>query len=134
LKQKRQELKDFMTRRIAYLIEEKENRSKLLNTRDPDVEATRTLEDSQNTKVPISNNEKVLISNPRKESQQRTVTMSKDDKNQNRKRNIEMKLTGRNARKLSNKKAKFEKLLKVPEGTSQVENLQNGSFVRISEQ
>jgi hypothetical protein len=46
LEQKRQELKDFMTRMIAYLIEEQENRSKLLNTRDPDVEAARTLEDS----------------------------------------------------------------------------------------
>jgi hypothetical protein len=30
-----------------------------------------------------------------------------------------MKLTGRKARKLSKKRAKFEKLQKVPEGTSQ---------------
>jgi hypothetical protein len=55
-----------MTRMIAYLIEEKENRSKLLNTRDPDVEAARTLEDSQKTEVPISDKEEVLILNPRK--------------------------------------------------------------------
>jgi hypothetical protein len=54
LEQKRQELKNFMTRRITYLIEEHENRLKLLNTRDPDVEVARTLEDSQKTKVPIS--------------------------------------------------------------------------------
>jgi hypothetical protein len=46
LEKKRKELKDFMTRRITYLIEEQENRSKLLNARDPDVEAARTLEDS----------------------------------------------------------------------------------------
>jgi hypothetical protein len=76
----------------------------------------------------------VLISNPRKESQQRAVTMSKDDKNQNGKRITETKLTRRKARKLSKKRAKFEKLQKVPEGTSQTENLQNGSFVGISEQ
>jgi hypothetical protein len=58
-----------MTRRITYLIEEQENRSKLLNTRDLDVKATRTLEDSQNNEVPISDKEEVLILNPRKESQ-----------------------------------------------------------------
>jgi hypothetical protein len=40
-----------MTRRIMHLIEEQENRSKLLNTRDPDVEATRTPKDSQKTEV-----------------------------------------------------------------------------------
>jgi hypothetical protein len=60
--------------------------------------------------------------------------MSKDDKNQNGKRTTETKLTGRKARKLSKKRAKFEKLQKVPEGTSQTKNLQNGSFVGISEQ
>jgi hypothetical protein len=105
------------------LIEEQENWSKLLNTRDPDVEAARTLEDSQNTEVPISDKEEVLILNPRKESQQREVTMTKEDKNQNRKMTTETKLTGRKARKLSKKRAKFEKLQKVPEGTSQIENL-----------
>jgi hypothetical protein len=56
LEQKKQELKDFMTRRIAHLIEEQENRSKLFNTRDPDVKAARTLEDPHETKVPVSNN------------------------------------------------------------------------------
>jgi hypothetical protein len=45
LEQKKQELKDFMTRRITYLIEYQENRSKLFDTRDPDVKAARTLED-----------------------------------------------------------------------------------------
>jgi hypothetical protein len=43
-----------------------------------------------------------------------------------------MKLTGKKARKLSKKRAKIEKLQKVPEGTSQKENLQNWSFTKIS--
>jgi hypothetical protein len=60
--------------------------------------------------------------------------MPKEDKNQNGKRNTETKLTGKKARKLSKKRAKIEKLQKVPEGTSQKENLQNWNFVGISEQ
>jgi hypothetical protein len=47
LEQERQELKDFMTRKIAQLMEEQENRSKLLDTRSPNIEATRTSEDIQ---------------------------------------------------------------------------------------
>jgi hypothetical protein len=43
LEQKKQELMEFMTRRIAYLMEEQENRSQLLNTRDLDVESIREL-------------------------------------------------------------------------------------------
>jgi hypothetical protein len=45
LEQKKQDLKDFMTRRIAQLIEENGNRSKLVVTRNIDVEAARTLGD-----------------------------------------------------------------------------------------
>jgi hypothetical protein len=75
LEQKKQELKYFMTRRIAHLIEEQENRLKIFNTRDLDVEATRTLEDPQKTEVPTPDKEEVLPLNPRKESQQREVTM-----------------------------------------------------------
>jgi hypothetical protein len=45
LEKKKKELKDFMTRRIAHLIEEQENKLKLFNTRDLDVEVARTLED-----------------------------------------------------------------------------------------
>jgi hypothetical protein len=52
---------------------------------------------------------------PTKESQQCKVTMPKEDKNQNGKRNNETKLTGKNDRKLSKKKSKIEKLQKVPE-------------------
>jgi hypothetical protein len=65
----------------------------------------------------------------RKESQQREVTMLRGDKNQNGKRN-----TRKKARKLSKKRDKIEKLHKVPEKTSQKENLKNWNFVRISEQ
>jgi hypothetical protein len=57
LEQKKQELKYFMTRRITHLIEEQENRSKLFNTRDPDVEVARTLEDPHNIEVPIPDKE-----------------------------------------------------------------------------
>jgi hypothetical protein len=54
--------------------------------------------------------------NPTKESQQREVTIPKGDKNQNGKRNTETKITGKKARKLSKKRAKIEKLQKVPRG------------------
>jgi hypothetical protein len=60
--------------------------------------------------------------------------MPKEDKNQNGKRNTETNITGKKARKLSNKRANIDKLQKVPEGTSHKENLQNWSFVGISEQ
>jgi hypothetical protein len=69
-----------------------------------------------------------------KDSQQRVVTMSKEDKNQNGKKNTETKLTRKKARKLSKKRAKIKKLQKVLEGASQKENLQNLSFDEISEQ
>jgi hypothetical protein len=42
LEQKKQELTDFMTRRITHLISEQENKSKLLRTRDLDDEVERT--------------------------------------------------------------------------------------------
>jgi hypothetical protein len=62
------------------------------------------------------------------------VTRSKEDKNQNGKRNTEMKLTGKKARKLSKKRAKIDKLQKALEGTSQKEELKNWSFAWLSEQ
>jgi hypothetical protein len=43
--------------------------------------------------------------------------MPKENRNQNRKRTTEMKLTGKKARKLSKKKAKIEKLQHILEGT-----------------
>jgi hypothetical protein len=81
LEKKKQELKDFMTRRITQLIEEHENRSKLLRTRDLDVEVARTQEDSQKIEIPTPDREELLPLNLRKESQQHEVTMPKEDKN-----------------------------------------------------
>jgi hypothetical protein len=83
-----------------------------------DVEVGRTLEDLQKTEVPIPDTYEVLPLISRKESQQHEVTLPKEDKNHNGKRNSEMKLTRKKARKLSKKRAKIEKLQKVPEGTS----------------
>jgi hypothetical protein len=131
LEQKKQELKDFMTRRIKHLIEEHENRAKLFKTRDLDVEVGITLEDPQKSEVPILDIDEVL---PLKKSHQREVTLPKKDKNQNGKMNTETNLTRKKARKLSKKRAKIDKLQKVLEGTSQKENLQNWSFARIIEQ
>jgi hypothetical protein len=45
-----------------------------------------------------------------------------------------LNITGKKARKLSKKRVKIEKLQEIPDGTSQKENLQNGSFARILEQ
>jgi hypothetical protein len=131
LEKKKRELKDFMTRRIVHLIEEQENKSKLFNL---DAKVERTQEDSEKTEAPTPDKEEVFPSNLRKESQQCEVTMPKEDKNQNGKRNNEMKITGKKSRKLSKKREKIEKLQKVPEGTSPKENLQNRNFVGISEQ
>jgi hypothetical protein len=65
----------------------------------------RTPEDLQKTEVPIPDIDEVLPLISRKESHQRKVTLSKEDKNQNGKRNFENKLTGKKARKLSKKRA-----------------------------
>ena len=110
LKQKKQELKDFMTRRIAHLIEEQKNILNPFNTRDLDVEVERTLEEPLKIEVCILDKEEGLPLNLRKGSQQHKVTMSKEDENQNGKRLTEMKLIGKKARKLSKKRAKIEKL------------------------
>jgi hypothetical protein len=113
------------------LIEEQENRAQLVNNNDIDIEVARTLEDPQRTEISIPDEERIV---PLKESQQREVTMSKEDKNQNGKRQTETKLTGKKARKLSKKRAKIDMLQKAPEGTSQKENFPNWSFIGISEQ
>jgi hypothetical protein len=46
-----------MTKRIAQLIEEHENISKIFDTRDPDVEAIGTSKDSQNIEVLTPDND-----------------------------------------------------------------------------
>jgi hypothetical protein len=45
LEQQKQELKEFVTRRIAHFIEEQENKSQPFNNNDIDVKVERTLED-----------------------------------------------------------------------------------------
>jgi hypothetical protein len=69
LEQKKQELMKFMTRRITYLMEEQENRSKLLDTRELDVEAIRALKEPKKTEIPNPYVEGVLPSDLKKESQ-----------------------------------------------------------------
>jgi hypothetical protein len=66
LEQKQQELKDFITRRIAHLIEELENRSHLFNNNDINVEVSITLEDPQKIEIPSLDKEEVSPSNLRK--------------------------------------------------------------------
>jgi hypothetical protein len=73
----------------------------------------------------------MLYLNPKKEPQQREVTISKENRNQNGKRTTEMKLTGKKDRKLNKKRVKLQE---IPDGTSQKETLQNLSFKEISKQ
>ena len=54
---------------------------KLLRTRDLDVKVAITQEDLQKIEIPTLDREEVLPLNLRKESQQREVTMPKEDKN-----------------------------------------------------
>jgi hypothetical protein len=125
---------EFMTNMIAYLMEEQENISKLLNTRDLDFESIRALEEPHKTEITNPYDEGVLPLDLKKESQHHEVTMSRQDKNQNGKRMTEKKLTRKKARNLSKKRAKIEKLQKIPEETSQKEKSQELIFVGISEQ
>jgi hypothetical protein len=118
LEQKKQELMEFMSRRISYLMKEQEDRPKPLNTRDLGIKVIRALEEPQKTEIPNPYDEGVLPLDLKKEPKQREVTMSREDKNQNGKRMTETKLTGKKARKLSKKRAKIGKLQKTPEETS----------------
>ena len=110
LEQKKQELMEFMTRRIAYLMEEQGNISPLLNTRYLHVESIRALEEPKKTKISNPYDEGVLPLDLRKDPRQYKVTTSREDKIQNGKRVTETKLTGKKARKLSKKRAKIGKL------------------------
>jgi hypothetical protein len=103
----------------------------IFNTRNSDVEAKRTLEDTQNIELPIFDIEEVLPINPRKEFQQREATKTTEGKHQNGKRITETKLTGKKARKLTKKRANNVRLQEVLEDTSQKEKLHNLSFAKI---
>jgi hypothetical protein len=83
LEKKKQELKYFMIRRIAHLIEEQEKRLKPLRTRDLNREFEITPEDLETNRVPTIYGEEVLPLKTMKESQQREAAMPKEDKNQN---------------------------------------------------
>jgi hypothetical protein len=89
---------------------------------------------SQTSRAPTLDREAILLSNPMKESQQHEAPMPKEDKNKNRKRNIEKNIIRKKAIKLSKKRAKVEKLQKGPEGTLRKDELQNWNFVGISKQ
>jgi hypothetical protein len=58
--------------------------------------------------------------------------MPREDKNHNGKRNIEMQIIEKKARKLSKKKSKLEKLQLALERTLHKEGFQNLNFARIS--
>jgi hypothetical protein len=130
-----------MARKIARLVEEQENNLKQLRTRDLAVEVEKMQEGLKNLSMqekkaltPEVIREEAFHLNPLKDPQQCEVTMLREDKNKNGKRNPVTQITGNKARKLSNKKAKLEKLQEVPEKTSQKEGLQNSNFTRIEEQ
>jgi len=78
--------------------------------------------------------EEVLHSNPLKHPRQCEVTMLREDKNKNGKRNLETQITGKKARKLSKKKEKLEKLQEVPGMKSQKAGFHNLKITGIVEQ
>jgi hypothetical protein len=118
LEHKKQELMEFMSRRISYLMKEKEEIPKPLNTKDLGIEVIIELEEPQKTEIPNPYDEGVLPLDLKKEPKQREVTMSREDKNKNSKRMTKMKLTGKKARNIIKKRAKIRKLQKTPEETS----------------
>jgi hypothetical protein len=70
---------------------------------------------------------------PLEDPQQCKFTTLIEDKNKNGKRNPKIQITRKKVRKLIKKKAKLEKLQKIPEKTSQKEGLQNLNLVGIVE-
>jgi hypothetical protein len=118
---KKQELRDFIARKIDRLIEEREVKSKQQNAREVVIEVERTQEglkdlSMQERRIPTLEliREEVLTLNPLRSHQQCEVTMLGEDKNKNGKRNPEIvretQITGKKARKLSKKKSKLEKI------------------------
>jgi hypothetical protein len=137
LEHKKQELRDFMARIIAHVLEEKENHSKLLKTKDMNVEVERTQEywrhlSEQKSREPTPEREEVLPLNLMKDPPQCEVIMARGDKNDNGKRRPVIQITGKKTRKLIKKREKLEKLQEAPERTLQKEGLHNLNFVDIS--
>jgi hypothetical protein len=84
-----------MAKRITRLLEEQENQSKLLRTRNLAVEVERTQEDHtylpiQESRVSTPDREEVLAFDLTKYHQRREFNMPRRDKNQNGKRNLVM--------------------------------------------
>jgi hypothetical protein len=108
---KKQELRDFIARKIDRLIEERQVKSKQQKARELVVEVERTQEDLKD----LSMQERNLL----EAHQQCEVTMPGEDKSKNGKRNRkivrEIHNTRKKARKFSKKKAKLEKLQEVIE-------------------
>jgi hypothetical protein len=77
--------------------------------------------------------EEVLPLKPLEDPQQCEVTMLREDKNKNGKRNPEIWIIGKKARKLIKKKSKLEKLQEIPEKISQKAGLQNLNLAGIAE-
>jgi hypothetical protein len=69
-----------------------------------------------------------------KDPQQCEVTMLREDKNKNGKKDPTTQITGKKARNLNKKKEKLEKLNEVPEKTSRKADLQNLNLAGITEQ
>jgi len=95
------------------LIEEQDKRSKLFRTRNLDVKVERTHEDLrhlyvQESRAPTPDREEVFPLKPSKDHQQREVTMPREDKNHNGRRNTKMNITKKKSRKLNKKKEKIE--------------------------
>jgi hypothetical protein len=82
LEKKRQELRDFMTRRIMQLIEEHENRSRVLDPKNLDDEVDRMLEEPQRTKKYVG---QVIPVDLKKESYHCKVTIPIEENNHNEK-------------------------------------------------
>jgi len=137
LEQKKQELRDFMARIIAHVLEEQENQSKLLKTKDMNVEVERTQEywrhlSEQKSRTPIPEREEVLPLNLMKNPPQCEVIMPREDNNDNGKRKPVIQITGKKTRKLIKKRGKLEKLQEALERTLQKEGFHNLNFVGTS--
>jgi hypothetical protein len=126
---KKQELRDFLARKIDRLIEEREVESKQQKARELAIKVERTQEGLKDLSMQEGSKsiwevirKEVLPLNPLKVNQQREATMLGEDKNKNGKKNLEIvretHITGKKARKLSKKKARLEKLQEVTEKTS----------------
>jgi hypothetical protein len=114
---KKQELRDFIARKIDRLIEEREVKSEQHKAKELSIEVERMQEglkdlSTQEIRIPTLEliRKEALPSNPSREHQHREATMLREYKNIDGKRNPEYQIIGKKARKLRKKKSKLEKL------------------------